>query len=130
MPGRRARNQPLGPQQQNQDDHREGEGVPVLQKVLGQHVVERNIDQRQQEAGHGQTDEGEIGVTYNQMDTLLKLLVDEGVLSMNRLEESGFSSPDISRVVSLLNRNSFKRRLPDIAPLGRNDIPDNVQLED
>jgi NAD+ synthase len=78
----------------------------------------------------GQTDEGEIGVTYNQMDTLLKLLVDEGVLSMNRLEENGFSSPDISRVVSLLNRNSFKRRLPDIAPLGRDSVPDNIQLED
>ncbi|HKK21881.1 MAG TPA: NAD+ synthase, partial [candidate division Zixibacteria bacterium] len=78
----------------------------------------------------GQTDEGEIGVTYNQMDTLLKLLVDDGVLSMNRLEENGFSSPDISRVVSLLNRNSFKRRLPDIAPLGRNSVPDNIQLED
>lgn len=78
----------------------------------------------------GQTDEGEIGVTYNQMDTLLRLLVDDGVKSMTRLEENGFNSPDISRVVSLLNRNVFKRRLPDIAPLGRNSIPDNIQLED
>jgi len=77
----------------------------------------------------GQTDEGEIGVTYEQIDRLLKRLLDDGVTSMTTLEEEGFSAADISRVVSLMNRNAFKRRLPPIAPLGRQAIPDEVSLE-
>lgn len=77
----------------------------------------------------GQTDEGEIGVTYEQIDRLLVRLVDDGVTSMSRLESEGFSAGDISRVVSLMNRNAFKRRLPPVAPLGRPAIPDHLDLE-
>jgi len=76
----------------------------------------------------GQTDEGEIGVTYEQIDRLLRRLVDDGVTSMSTLEGEGFSATDISRVVSLLNRNSFKRRMPDVAPLGREPIPEYIEL--
>ncbi|RME19488.1 MAG: NAD+ synthase [Candidatus Zixiibacteriota bacterium] len=77
----------------------------------------------------GQTDEGEIGVTYEQIDKLLRRLVDDGVTSMKTLETEGFSTADISRVVSLMNRNAFKRRLPPVAPLGRQPIPDELALE-
>lgn len=77
----------------------------------------------------GQTDEGEIGVTYNLIDSLLKLMVDDKVTSMAELEKEGFQTTDISRVVSLLNKNSFKRRMPEIAPLGRENIPDSIQLK-
>ena len=35
---------------------------------------------------------------------------------------------DISRVVSLANRNAFKRRLPDIAPLGKLDLPAELEV--
>jgi NAD+ synthase len=78
----------------------------------------------------GQTDEGEIGVRYDDIDRLLRRLIDDGITSMSQLENEGFSASDISRVVSLLNRNSFKRRLPDIAPLGRASIPDYVELSE
>lgn len=78
----------------------------------------------------GQTDESEIGVTYSQIDNLLKQMVDQNITSMSALEESGLQTADISRVVSLLNRNSFKRKLPEIAPLGRVDVPENIQLEE
>jgi NAD+ synthase len=77
----------------------------------------------------GQTDEGEIGVTYDQIDRLLKRMVDEGEFSMSKLVSEGFSQNDISRVVSFLNRNEFKRRLPDIAPLGRAPIPSTIELK-
>lgn len=77
----------------------------------------------------GQTDEDEIGVSYARIDQLLQLLVDQGICSMKALEEKGFDATDISRVVSLLNRNSFKRHLPPIAPLERVAIPYNIQLE-
>ncbi len=76
----------------------------------------------------GQTDEGEIGVTYENIDRLLKRLVDDGEKSMSRLEGEGFDRTDISRVVSMLTRTSFKRRLADIAPLGRRPVPDSIQL--
>lgn len=78
----------------------------------------------------GQTDEDEIGVTYGQIDNLLKLMLDEGETSMSKLNDVGLSSTDISRVISLLNRNAFKRNLPPIAPLGRKAVPDNIQLEE
>lgn len=78
----------------------------------------------------GQTDEGEIGVQYVEIDRLLRRLIDDGVTSMSQLENEGFSATDISRVVSLVNRNSFKRRLPDIAPLGRASIPDYIELSE
>jgi NAD+ synthase len=76
----------------------------------------------------GQTDEGEIGVTYEQIDRLLRRLVDDGITSMSTLEGEGFSATDISRVVWLLNRNSFKRRMPAIAPLSRKPIPEHIEL--
>jgi NAD+ synthase len=76
----------------------------------------------------GQTDEGEIGLTYEEIDRLLRRLVDDGERSMAELEAEGFDTTAISRIVSLINRNSFKRRLPDVAPLGRVDIPDSIQL--
>lgn len=77
-----------------------------------------------------QTDEGEIGVTYEQIDALLERMVDDGETSMAILEGEGFRATDISRVVSLINRNSFKRHLPEIAPLGRSPIPDHVQVRE
>jgi NAD+ synthase len=78
----------------------------------------------------GQTDEAEIGVTYEQIDRLLERIVDDGETSMSRLESEGFHGTDISRVVSLMNRNAFKRKLPDIAPLGKPVIPGDVVLEE
>jgi len=78
----------------------------------------------------GQTDEGEIGTTYEIMDRLLARLVDDGERSMSELESEGFDRADISRVVSLLTRYSFKRHMPQVAPLGRTPIPDSIQLSE
>ncbi len=76
-----------------------------------------------------QTDEGEIGVTYTVIDRLLQRIVDDGVTSMSQLESEGFEADSISRVVSLFNRNAFKRRLPEIAPLGKPAIPHGLELD-
>ncbi len=78
----------------------------------------------------GQTDEDEIGVTYDTIDKILKRIVDEDFLSISSLVKEGFDSRDISRVVSLLNLNSFKRRQPDVAPLGRGQVPDYIELSE
>jgi len=76
-----------------------------------------------------QTDEGEIGVTYDVIDRLLRRIVDEGVTSRSQLESEGFNAADIDRVISLFNQNSFKRRLPDIAMIGKPAIPDKIELD-
>lgn len=76
-----------------------------------------------------QTDEGEIGVTYAEIDAILVKLLDEDERSMAALEASGLNPVSVSRVVSLLNRNAFKRLPPPLAPLGRSAIPSQIQLD-
>ena len=78
----------------------------------------------------GQTDEGEIGVSYDTADGILRKIVEEGVRSLAALESCGFHATDVSRVVSLMNRHAFKRALPEIAPLGRRPIPAEIALEE
>jgi NAD+ synthase len=77
-----------------------------------------------------QTDEGEIGVTYEQIDRILQLIVDDGIVSMAALEKQGLEATDVSRVVSMMNRNAFKRELPPVAPLDRRPVPNDVILEE
>ncbi len=76
-----------------------------------------------------QTDEGEIGVTYEQIDGILRRLVDDHEHSLSKLAGEGFDETDISRVVSLLNKNAFKRSLPETAPLGRQPIPPQIRIK-
>ena len=76
-----------------------------------------------------QTDEGEIGVTYENVDAILQKLVDEHQTSLESLRREDLDPDEIERVVSLLNCNAFKRRLPSVAPLGKSPIPDSIRLE-
>jgi len=66
---------------------------------------------------HGQTDEGELGFSYDEIDRLLVLLVDEKK-SRRELLESGVNPKLLDRMVSLIRASSFKRRLAPIAWLG------------
>jgi NAD+ synthase len=76
----------------------------------------------------GQTDEGEIGVTYEQIDRLLVRLLDDGVRVRAGLGQDGLTAADLDRVLSLINQNAFKRQLPPIAPLGRAEVPNKITL--
>lgn len=62
----------------------------------------------------GQTDEGEIGFTYSQLDSLLYHLIDERRTD-KELSELGFESGFIQQVKSLVQKNQFKRRPSIIA---------------
>jgi NAD+ synthase len=77
-----------------------------------------------------QTDEGEIGVSYDDIDTILRRIVDDGVTSVKDLLKAGVRSEDVERVVGLLNRNAFKRDLPPEASLGRVSVPKRVTLDE
>ncbi len=64
----------------------------------------------------GQTDEGELGYTYAEVDKLLLLLVDHRYTPEECIE-AGFSPAFVKAVVERVRRNQFKRILPPIAKL-------------
>ena len=64
----------------------------------------------------GQTDEGELGFTYAEVDRLLVLMVDR---RWHRAEllQAGFAAEFVDRVATMIRRNHYKRRMPVIAKL-------------
>jgi NAD+ synthase len=64
----------------------------------------------------GQTDEGELGFSYNDVDRLLVLLVDRR-WQPAQLVAAGFDAEFVERVGRMIRRNQYKRRLPVIAKL-------------
>jgi len=70
---------------------------------------------------HGQTDEGELGFTYEDVDKLLYLLVDQRYRPETCVEE-GFERAFVERVVEMIRRNHFKRVMPPIAKLSQRTI--------
>lgn len=66
----------------------------------------------------GQSDEGEFGFTYEEVDQLLYLLFDKKY-TPEQCREAGFSRQMTARVMEMANRNSFKGRPPVIADLAK-----------
>ena len=69
----------------------------------------------------GQTDEGELGFTYEEVDKLLCLLVDQRY-SPEECVEAGFNQAFVERVVTRIRRNQFKRMLPPIAKVSNRTV--------
>jgi NAD+ synthase len=69
----------------------------------------------------GQTDEDELGFTYEAVDQLLYLLVDQRYRPAD-LVEAGFSEKFVKTVIERVRRNQFKRVLPPIAKLTNRTI--------
>ena len=69
----------------------------------------------------GQTDEGELGFTYEQVDKLLFLLVDQRY-SVQECIEEGFDETFVKAVMTRVRRNQFKRMMPPIAKVSNRTI--------
>ncbi len=69
----------------------------------------------------GQTDEDELGFTYEQVDQLLYLLVDHRYSPQECIEE-GFDEKFVNTVITRVRRNQFKRMMPPIAKLSNRTI--------
>lgn len=69
----------------------------------------------------GQTDEQELGFTYEEADRLLYLLVDQRY-SPAEVVEAGFKEELVSAVVKRIRRNQFKRMQPPIAKISNRTI--------
>jgi NAD+ synthase len=69
----------------------------------------------------GQTDEGELGFSYRDVDRLLYQMIDER-RSDAELAEAGFDAKFIERVRLLVQRSQFKRRPPVIAKISHRTV--------
>lgn len=69
----------------------------------------------------GQTDEGELGFTYEEVDKLLYLLVDQRYSSQECIDE-GFGEKFVHSVQTRIRRNQFKRMMPPIAKVSNRTI--------
>ena len=69
----------------------------------------------------GQTDEGELGFTYEEVDRLLYLLIDQRY-SPDDCLEAGFDRNFVDKVVEKIRRSHFKRVLPPIAKLSNRTV--------
>lgn len=69
----------------------------------------------------GQTDEGELGFTYDDADRLLYLLIDQRYTPADAVD-AGFKKAFVDQVVERVRRNQFKRVLPPIAKLSQRTI--------
>lgn len=68
-----------------------------------------------------QTDESDLGASYDEIDRILALLVDARV-SQATLCAKGFPRETIARLTRLIQRSQFKRRLPLIAKVSTRSI--------
>lgn len=85
----------------------------LLARELG--VPQRIIDKPPSaDLWEGQTDEGELGVSYEEVDRLLYYMVDRKY-SVPRLRKLGFDSGFIKRVAGIIKDTEFKRKPPQVA---------------
>ena len=69
----------------------------------------------------GQTDESELGFTYEEADRLLYLLIDQRYMPQE-VVEAGFDEKFVNGVVARVRRFQFKRMLPPIAKISNRTI--------
>jgi len=69
----------------------------------------------------GQTDEDELGYTYEQVDKVLYLLV-EGRYTVDEAAAQGFDHAFVANVWRKVQRNHYKRTMPNVAKLSKRSI--------
>lgn len=69
----------------------------------------------------GQTDEGELGYSYDTADQLLYLLIDERY-SIEACVEEGFERAFVEMIWRRVRRNHYKRTQPNVAKLSKRTI--------
>lgn len=94
--------------------------IRLLARQLG---VPDKIIQKTPSAGlwPGQTDEGELGMAYEEIDQILYHLVDERK-SKQEVMALGFSEKKIDRIITLIKTSEFKRKPPLIPKLSERSV--------
>lgn len=69
----------------------------------------------------GQTDEGELGFTYNDVDQVLYLLVDARY-TVDEVVDEGFERAFVEKVWKRVKANHYKRTMPNVAKISQRTI--------
>jgi NAD+ synthase len=69
----------------------------------------------------GQTDEKELGLSYEEIDRILFLMVDKR-LNPEKVIQSGFTREKVSKIVKLIKSSEFKRKLPPIPKISERTV--------
>ena len=69
----------------------------------------------------GQTDEGELGFSYDHVDQVLYLLVDERY-TIDEVVEEGFERDFVEAIWERVKNNHYKRTMPNIAKLSNRSV--------
>jgi NAD+ synthase len=69
----------------------------------------------------GQTDEGEIGLSYEEIDQILFQLVDCRQ-ALEAVVAAGFARESVEKIVSLIRNSEFKRKMPPIAKISSRTV--------
>jgi NAD+ synthase len=69
----------------------------------------------------GQTDEDELGYTYEQVDRVLHLLVDER-FTVDEAADQGFEHSFVAAVWKRVKQNHYKRTMPNVGKVSRRSI--------
>ncbi len=91
---------------------------------LGRHLgVPDRILNKAPSAGlwEGQTDEQELGLSYEEIDRILYLLIDQR-LPRNEVIDSGFEEPEVDRIIRMIKGSQFKRCMPPIAKISERSV--------
>ncbi|AIY89421.1 NAD+ synthase [Geoglobus acetivorans] len=64
----------------------------------------------------GQTDEGEMGISYDKLDRILKG-IESGLKKEEIVEKAGVAAEDVEKVIEMVEKSRHKRELPPIAPV-------------
>ncbi|MFQ6131543.1 MAG: NAD+ synthase [Armatimonadota bacterium] len=94
--------------------------VRQLARAMGvpEHIVAK---QPTADLWPGQTDEGELGFTYEEVDKVLFALVDER-RSPEEVIAGGFDEAFVRRVCDMVRGSQYKRRMPLVAKVSRRSI--------
>lgn len=93
-------------------------------RALGAHLrLPARILKKTPSAGlwAGQTDEGEIGLSYPDIDAILYELVDER-RTAKEVIASGFKKEAVTKIERLMVRSEFKRKMPPIAKISSRTV--------
>jgi NAD+ synthase len=85
--------------------------------------IPENIRRKIPSAGlwKGQTDEKELGLAYDKIDQILFHIVDKRK-SKKAVLSLGFSEPEVNKVIGLIKKSEFKRKLPPIVKISERSI--------
>lgn len=93
-------------------------------RQLGQYLgVPEKILKKTPSAGFwtGQTDEGDLGLTYDEADKILFKLVDQ-MIPKKEVISSGFQKESVEKIIRLIKKSEFKRKMPPIPKISARTV--------